>query len=430
MPAGRGDRVGRGDAAWRTGEVWAISGSAFFADLGYQAVIAALPLLLVLRLHASVTTYGLATALGYGGGAIWGLLGGRLADRYGRRRVAIIGNSGILVLAGIGLSVAAWQVVVLFTVGWWARNSRSPARRALLVGVTSPGDRGRAFGFLHALDVGGGMLSALGAAGLLAVGIGLRGICLLTAAPLVVSTLVLLRVHEQRPGQTSPRPSDPGRSGSGVVEPGSASPGAPDSPAADGMLVSTAQARTRAVRAVLVATALYGFSFYSLGFPVLTVAKRAHSDVAGVATYALFLGCSAIAGYTTGSRRWRALPALATGYAVAAAAAVALGAGAQAGILAVAVVAVGALGLATGLVETVEPVLIAALRPLAVQGRAQGALTAARSLGLFVGNLALGLLYVHGPLVAYAYAAGVAGLAAILLTAVGLRLRLGVRIGG
>ena len=53
-----------------------------------------------------------------------------------------------------------------------------------------------------------------------------------------------------------------------------------------------------------------------------------------------------------------------------------------------------------------------------------GMLTSSRSIGLFVANLALGFLYVLGPLYAYSFAATMAILAGIVLLAFGSESRI------
>ena len=70
-----------------------ISFSAFFSDMGYQAVLAVLPVLLVLHFHAPVYVYGIIMGISYGLGAFFGYIGGRLSDIYGRKKIAIIGNA-------------------------------------------------------------------------------------------------------------------------------------------------------------------------------------------------------------------------------------------------------------------------------------------------------------------------------------------------
>jgi hypothetical protein len=82
-------------------------------------------------------------------------------------------------------------------------------------------------------------------------------------------------------------------------------------------------------------------------------------------------------------------------------------------------VGVAVIGFALGIVETLEPTAMSVLRTGDRAGRAMGSLSSARSVGAFVGNLAMGLLYGFGAAFAYGYAATVAGAAGlIVLTAV------------
>lgn len=398
------DRSGPG-RGWVSRDVLAITLSACTADLGYQAIIAGLPLLLVVELHAGTVVFALATAIGYGGGALLAVAGGRLGDRFGHRRVALLGNAGIPLLGLIGLAVAPWQVVLLFALGWWARNFRNPSRRALLVTAVAPVHRGRAFGLLNALDLGGGLCSTLGLAGLLAIGWSLRGVFLLALAPLVLSTVVLALAHPQ-----AARTSSPDR------------PSGPPAPAAE----ATRQTERGTLRAILVATGLFGFSFYNVGFPILTVAQGAHALRAGVIAYAIFLGSAAVAGIVVAGRRWRAVPVLAIlGYGLSAVATCSLGVASalHGGAMALDTV-IAVLGAAVGIIETVEPTMVSALVPAGSQGRGLGLLTGSRSAGLLVGNLVMGVLYLRGPLAAYLYAAAVAAIGAGLLLTAGRQLPL------
>jgi MFS family permease len=177
---------------------------------------------------------------------------------------------------------------------------------------------------------------------------------------------------------------------------------------------------------VLVAAALYGFSSYSAGFPILTVAQGTRSGPLGVLAYFVFLAVSAGAGLVAGRWARRAVSRLAlAGYLGAAVGSAGLGAayvwhGGVAGLYA----SMAVLGFALGVVETLEPTLVARLAPQAQTGGGMGALTAARSVGLFLANLVLGLLYHFGPAWAYGYATVLALAAAGVLMAVGLRARL------
>ena len=49
--------------------------------MGYQAVLAVLPVLLVLHFHAPVYVYGIIMGISYGLGAFFGYVGGRLKKR-------------------------------------------------------------------------------------------------------------------------------------------------------------------------------------------------------------------------------------------------------------------------------------------------------------------------------------------------------------
>lgn len=66
---------------WLTRNVLLISFSAFFADLGYQLVVALIPVLLVLVLKAPPYVFGVFMSLSYGLGSLFAYLGGRLGDR-------------------------------------------------------------------------------------------------------------------------------------------------------------------------------------------------------------------------------------------------------------------------------------------------------------------------------------------------------------
>ena len=385
---------------WLTADVWRIAMSAFCADLGYQAVLAVFPLFLVLRLHAPVWVYGLTTAAAYGVGALSGYVGGRVGDRTGRKRVAVWGNAFIALMALPGLAAGAFQAAALLVVGWWARNFRTPPRRAMLTEVVAPPDRGRAFGFLHALDVGGGTLAALYAFIMVAVHISLRTVLLVTLVPLLASTAVLATTRAGR--QRGPQA-------------GNAADAAPAAPPAQ------RRADLAVYRGVLLAAALYGFSAYSAGFPILTVAQGTHDPALGVLGYVLFLGVSALTGLWIGARRWEALRALPLlGYLAAALGSAGLGVSALLHLgLGGLYPAMAVLGFALGIVETLEPTLVARVTPARTASGGMGSLTAARSAGLFVGNLALGLLYLIGPAYAYGYAAVLAlgATATLLITA-------------
>ena len=135
---------------WLTRDALLLSLSACFADTGYQAVAVVFPLFLVHQLHESFLSVGLSLALAYGVGSLFSYIGGRAGDRFNKKYVALAGNLLIPLMSLSGLASGVIVAGALFVAGWWARYSRTPARRAWLVEVTEPEYRSRVFGFLHA----------------------------------------------------------------------------------------------------------------------------------------------------------------------------------------------------------------------------------------------------------------------------------------
>lgn len=366
--------------------------SAFFADFGYQGIAALFPLRIVFQLHAPLFAYGMVTAMAFGGGSLLAYLGGLAGDRFDRKWVAVAGNAFIPLMALSGIAHGLWTAAVLFILGWWARYFRSPARRALLVAVTRPQERRMAFGFLHALDVGGGMLSALAALLLLWLRIPIGTIILWAIAPLLISTALLLLVRRTKiyPGETP-------RTVAGARDPGGRA----------------------LLLALLVAATLYGFSFYNLGFPILSAAG-AHATRAGyefgVLAFVTYLGVSAISGYVLATSRLSAVQSLwRYGY---------LPSGIGSGLIgltellhlhAVAFyLAVAMLGIGMGGVETFEPTIVSSVMDHARLSRAMGFLAASRGVGLFLSNLIMGFLFSLSGSAPYFYASACALLATLI----------------
>jgi hypothetical protein len=310
----------------------------------------------------------------------------------------VVGNAFIPLMALAALSPVPAVAVALLVAGWWSRNLRTPPRRAMLTETVAPHDRARAFGFLHALDVGGGMLAASYALLLVFGGVSYERILLITIAPLVVSTLVLLRV----------------RAGRGTVKPGPTPPILPLQPETKG---GGRKLERRLFKGILAATVLFGFASFSIGFPVLTTARATENASLGILIFLVALGVSSVVGLFVGrvSRRRVLLLALG-GYLLASGgSALFVLAAARTADLAVFLLAAGTLGAALGVVETFEPALVADVSPMDRTARNMGSLTAYRSVGLFVSNLALGFLALRNPWLPYTYAALAALVATLVL---------------
>ena len=353
-----------------------ISFSAFFADMGYQLVIAGLPYFLVFVLGAPVIIFGFAEALNYGVGSVFAYFGGKMADRYGYKKISVLGNAFIPILSFTGFAIVPLEAVGTFATGWWMRNLRSPARRTLFAKSVSDANRSRSFGLLHGLDVGGGIVATILLMVMLFYHYEFRFIFLVTIVPLVISTILVAMTRDRKRSAETDRKVDAGK-------------------------------RKFAFGAVLLATALFGFSFYSMGFPILTVSEYTSSPILGVGTYTIFLAVSSFTGFSlsrfTIRNEMRALGFL--GYILA-------GLGSLGFVISI-IYSIGITGfyvssaviaVAVGFIETFEPTIITVLSASASLGGGMGKLSSARSIGLFTGNLLMGVFYTFGAQYSYIYA--------------------------
>ncbi len=379
-----------------TKDVFYISFSAFFADLGYQAALAIFPIFLVVTLGAPASAFGTANAIAFGIGSAFGYLGGLMSDRFSDKKVAIFGNALIPLISLMGLASNPTTAVLLFSGGWWARNFRTPARRAMLVKASAKEDRGKSFGFLHALDIGGGMLSVAFVLVMAYIGLAYSTILLLTVLPLIVSTILLFFTRETRKAAHA--------------------------------AVAKAKSVARGTRiagstykGIIISTSLYGFSSYSLGFPILTIAQSSNA-LLGIGSYGVYLGISAVVGYKIGSmkalNKVGALGIL--GYVLSGLGTLilALGYALHESVLML-YIGVAVLGFALGVVETLEPTLISFIKGVRELGRGMGALAGSRSFGIFFANLIMGVLYVINPFDSYVYATTVSLVAGALMLYLG-----------
>lgn len=181
--------------------------------------------------------------------------------------------------------------------------------------------------------------------------------------------------------------------------------------------------RPPGARALVVAAALYGFTFYSAGFPVLTVAQSSGHLLAGIGAFLVLQAASAATGYLLGGRlgtgpaaQFARLGLLGYLGAAVGAGVVAIGDVAHLG-LGVLLAGVAVIGFALGIVETLEPTAMSVLRAGAQAGAGMGALSAARGAGTFTANLVMGLLYGVAASLAYGYAALLAAAAAVVVLA-------------
>ena len=162
---------------------------------------------------------------------------------------------------------------------------------------------------------------------------------------------------------------------------------------------------------ILFATALFGFSYYSVGFPILTAAQASSSILYGLLVYPIFMGTSATGGFIYSRiKARREIPILGLfGYILSGSAAFGIflilffHAGFEYFYLSALI-----LGLGTSAIETFEPSIVSRIVRGAKAGSAMGMLSFFRSIGMFSGNIIVGLLYLISPEYSYLYATSVA----------------------
>ncbi len=361
--------------------VYLLSFSAFFADLGYQVVVGGLSIFLVIVLHSPIWVYALIEALSFGIGSLFSFLGGRLSDRFDPKKLSIIGNSLIPIMSFTGLVKSYSQAGSLYIGGWWARNFRSPPRRVLMIESTSEQERSNAFGLLHGLDVGGGMLASILLFTLFYLHYQFDLIFIISVFPLIISTLLI--------AVTKKTTHDRSRTEEQVE-----------------------RGAKNTYTSIMFAAALFGFSSYSIGFPILTGAQYSSSILLGLLAFIVFMTTSSAGGFLYSAIRprkeVRQLSIL--GYILS-----------GLGSLGISIVLfthlpiefyyipIAILGLGTAGVETFEPTIISRISRGGKTGSGMGSLSFFRSIGMFSGILVLGFLYlIIGAQYAYLYPSAVA----------------------
>lgn len=122
-----------------------------------------LPIYLTTARGASVAVAGLVVGAYGAGGAGGTLLGGVLADRWGRKATYLAGTTTAAVLmVGLGLARPIWLIAVLAAAVGLAHSLPGPATVAAIVDVLPEADRSRAFNLqFWAFNMGGAIAAAL-----------------------------------------------------------------------------------------------------------------------------------------------------------------------------------------------------------------------------------------------------------------------------
>jgi MFS family permease len=164
-----------------------------FNDFASEMVYPILPAFVTGPLGAGPLALGVLDGAAELTSAALKVVSGRLADRPRWRAPLILGGYATAVLARPLIAVAgsAWQVVGFRIIDRVGKGLRTPARDALIAGVTPVQLRGRAFGFHRAADHFGAVLGSVAAWYLLERGLAVRDVIGWSALPGVIAFLAL-----------------------------------------------------------------------------------------------------------------------------------------------------------------------------------------------------------------------------------------------
>lgn len=242
--------------------------------------------------------------------------------------------------------------------------------------VTTPEERSEAFGILYSLDIAGALLAVTYLTLFLILRVSIFDILLFTSIPLIISTTFL-----------------------GLSKAGNAK-----------IENSNKRLGGKVFWTVIISTMFFGFSQYSFGFPIITTSQITGKDYLGIIAYSIFLGSSSLFGYLFGKVKIKEVSGLAfLGYLLASITSLSFGLLAKMGIVAL-YPSSFILGISVASTETFEPTIISKVVGEETMGSGMGLLSSGRSIGVFLGNLGMGILYqIH-----YSYAYYFASLTAFI----------------
>jgi MFS family permease len=175
-----------------------LSAVSFLQDAASDLVYPVLPLFVTQTLGAPPSVLGLIEGVAEGTAAVGKAVSGRLADRFRRKPLIAVGYSVSALGKPLIAAAGPWAVVLAARfVDRIGKGIRTSPRDALIASVTTPENRGRAFGFHRAADSAGavcGPLLGLGLYELLSHD--LRALFLLATIPAVLSVACIWFVRE------------------------------------------------------------------------------------------------------------------------------------------------------------------------------------------------------------------------------------------
>jgi MFS family permease len=170
-------------------------------DVASEMIYPLVPTFLVDVLRAGPAALGAVEGIADTTASVVKLWSGAVSDRAGKRKIFVVVGYACAAVARplVGVSAAAWQVLLVRFTDRFGKGIRSAPRDAMIADSTEPELRGRAFGYNRAMDHLGAVIGPALAFAFLSIWPDqFRALFLLTIVPgIVVVLLVLLGVREK-----------------------------------------------------------------------------------------------------------------------------------------------------------------------------------------------------------------------------------------
>jgi MFS family permease len=179
-------------------------------DAASEMITPLLPIFLTATLGAGPAIVGFVEGLAEATASILKLVSGRLADRGVRPKGLVLGGYALSNATRplIGLASGWVAVLVLRFLDRVGKGIRTAPRDAMIAAVTSPADRGRAFGFHRSMDHAGSVIGPMLAFALLSADVELGSVFLASIVPgfLVIGLLAFGLVDKPIEVPVKPQP--------------------------------------------------------------------------------------------------------------------------------------------------------------------------------------------------------------------------------
>lgn len=176
-----------------------------FTDLSSEMIVPILPLFLTSVLHVQVSAVGIIEGMAESAASVLKLFSGWFSDRMGKRKPLMVFGYGLsnLVKPLFAVSATWGQVLSIRLIDRIGKGLRGAPRDALLADVTTPANRGKAFGIHRAMDTLGAAIGPFSAFWILAAfHNNYRAVFWFSAIPGIIAVLLLLFLLKERKART------------------------------------------------------------------------------------------------------------------------------------------------------------------------------------------------------------------------------------